>query len=420
MRGTGPREVATLGSGAGVPRRVLANILTLGGCQAFFFMANTITISTSPLVGLQYAPTPALATLPFGLQFLATMATTIPASFLMREIGRRGGFLLGGSFCLASGLLAAWAIRRGDFLLFCLASALYGVFSAFAQYYRFAAADAAELAGTAQPAALRARAVSWVLAGGIVAGVLGPELAKATRELFPPYVFLGSYLAVAGLGAATVVVVSALAIPRPDGDGPRPAGRPLLQILKTPGALTAVLAAISAYVTMNLLMTATPLAMMACGHGFGDTARVLQAHVVGMFGPSFFTGSLIARWGARRVVLAGVGLMLLCVAVAVSGVEVERFALALFALGVGWNFMFIGGTTLLTSCHRPEEKAKVQGFNDFLLFTSVSLSATGAGALHGLLGWQTLNLLALPLLALVAVVALAAERRGPAVAGGAS
>lgn len=412
--------MATVPAGATMPRRFLANVLTLGSCQAFFFMANTITISTSPLVGLQYAPRPSLATLPFGLQFLATMATTIPASFLMREIGRRGGFLIGGAFCLASGLLAALAIHRADFLLFCLASALYGVFSAFAQYYRFAAADAADLVETGQQAALRARAVSWVLAGGIVAGVLGPELARATRELFPPYLFLGSYLAVAVLGAATLLTVAALAIPHARGDGPRAAGRPLVEILRTPGAITAVLAAIFAYVTMNLLMTATPLAMMACGHSFTDTARVLQAHVIGMFAPSFFTGSLIARFGAERVILGGAALMLLCVGVATSGVEVERFAVALFVLGVGWNFMFIGGTTLLTACHRPEEKAKVQGFNDFLLFTSVAASATSAGALHDLLGWQTMNLLALPGLLLLIGVVLVSGRRRAVSAGGLS
>lgn len=394
-----------------LPTQFLVNVLTLGSCQAFFFMANTVTISTSPLVGLQYAPTPALATLPLGLQFLATMATTMPASLLMREIGRRGGFVLGATCCLLAGLLAALAIYRGSFLLFCLASALYGVFSSFAQYYRFAAADAADLVASRERAALRARAVSWVMAGGIVAGVLGPELARLTRELWPPYLFLGSYLAMAVLGAATLVTLVALAIPHNRGDGPGAAARRLSQIFATPGATIALLSAILAYVTMNLLMTATPLAMLACGHSFADTARVLQAHVIGMFLPSFFTGSLIARFGAKRLILAGVVLMVSCVLVAISGLEVERFALALFVLGVGWNFMFIGGTTLLTLCHRPEEKAKVQGFNDFLLFSSVAVSAISAGALHDWLGWQTLNLLALPGLLLLTVMLLTAGRR---------
>lgn len=401
-------------------RRFVANVVTLASCHALFFVANTLTIGTSPLVGLQLAPTPALATLPFGLQFLAVMATTLPASFFMRAHGRRAGFVLGGIACTISGLLAAFAIHNAAFWLFCLSSALYGIFSAFAQYYRFAAADAADLEEREQAAARRARAVSWVLAGGVVAGVLGPELARLTRDLFPPYLFLGSYLVVALLGLATLALLPGLVIPRERSAGLQSSARPLADILRTPGAATAVLAAIAAYVTMNLLMTTTPLAMMVCGYAFADTARVLQAHVVGMFAPSFVTGSLIARFGARQVIAAGALLLVLCLLVAATGIELSRFVLALFVLGVGWNFMFIGATALLTACHRPEEKAKVQGFNDFLLFTSVGLSATAAGLLHDIVGWQTLNLLLLPVPALVMLLVLASFRRQPVEVGGAS
>ncbi len=390
---------------------ILRNVTLLGVCQALFYMANTIAISTSPLVGLQYAPSPTLATLPLGAQFLGTMLTTVPASYLMKWLGRRGGLLIGAAFAVAAGLLSAQAIRAGSFLFFVLGGFLYGMFSAFAQYYRFAAADAADAGVAEGAAARRARAIAWVMAGGLVAAVIGPELAKATRELLPPFLFAGSYLAIAALGVASLVTLSFLRMPRPSLAERRRGGRPLVEILRTPGALTAVLAAVVAYVTMNLLMTATPLAMAGCGHDFSDTARVIQWHVVGMFAPSFVSGHLIARFGAPRVILAGVLAMLLTVAVAETGLEVEHFATALFLLGLGWNFMFVGGTSLLTSCHRPEEKAKVQGFNDLVLFTSVTLSASSSGALENLLGWQTMNLLALPGLLLVATVTLAAMRR---------
>ncbi len=390
---------------------ILRNVTLLGVCQALFYMANTIAISTSPLVGLQYAPSPALATLPLGAQFLGTMLTTLPASYLMKWLGRRGGLLIGAGFAVLAGLLGAEAIRRGSFPLFVLGGFLYGMFGAFAQYYRFAAADAADAGVAEGAAARRARAIGWVMAGGVVAAVVGPELAKITREALPPFIFAGSYLAIAALGAASLVILALLRMPRPNLAERRRGGRPLGEILRTPGAATAILAAVVAYVTMNLLMTATPLAMAGCGHSFADTARVIQWHVVGMFAPSFVSGHLIARFGAQRVILAGVLFMVLTVAIAESGLEVEHFAAALFLLGLGWNFMFVGGTTLLTSCHRPEEKAKVQGMNDLVLFTSVTLSAGSSGALENLLGWQTLNLLTLPGLVLVATVTLAAMRR---------
>ncbi len=398
---------------------MIRNVTLLAISQAFFYMANTIAISTSPLVGIQHAPDPALATLPLGFQFLGTMASTVPASFVMRALGRRNGLRIGSLFGIAAGLVGAHAIWQADFWEFCLAGFSYGLFSSFAQYYRFAAADAADQGGSAQAAGRRARAISWVMAGGLIAALIGPELAKLTRDVVPPYLFAGSYLTIAALCSLSLVTLSFLTIARPSLAERTSRGRPLGEILRQPGVATAILAAIGGYVTMNLLMTATPIAMMACGHAFSDTARVIQWHVVGMFAPSFITGHLIARYGAHRIILTGVALLAGCVAVATSGLEVERFAAALFLLGLGWNLMFIGGTSLLTSCHRPEEKAKVQGFNDFLLFTAVTLSATGSGWLHDLVGWRTMNLLALPLLLIVLSVTVASWRRRPtaAVAG---
>lgn len=384
------------------------NVGVLAFAQALFFMANTIVISTAPFVGLQYAPAPWLATVPLGLQFLGTMSATMPASLLMQRVGRRPGLMLGMALGVLAGLLGTLAIARASFLLFCAAGVLYGAFSAFAQYLRFAAADAADRAGAADPTAARGRAISWVMTGGVVAALLGPELADRTREALPPLLFAGSYLAIAGLALTGLLALAALDLPRaaPAAAGEGQAGRPLGVIARQPAAVTAFLAALVGYVTMNLLMTATPLAMLACGHGFGDSKHVIQWHVLGMFAPSFVTGRLIGRFGVERVILAGVALNLLCVGVALSGVEVERFAIALFLLGVGWNFLFVGGTTLLTTCHAAAEKAKVQGLNDLLVFSSVAASASLAGLAHSTIGWQAMNLMAIPPLLLVAVLVL--------------
>jgi MFS family permease len=386
------------------------NVGVLAVCQALFFMANTVVISTSGLVGLQQAPSPALATLPLGVQFIGTMAATMPASLLMQRIGRRAGLLAGTVFGIAAGLLGWFAIMRASFLLFCLAGVLYGTFSAFCQYFRFAAADAADASRLADPAAGRAKAIAWVMAGGIVAAVLGPELAKATRDLWAPILFAGCYAAVAALAALAALALALLDLPHaraPAGSG---GGRPLHVILRQPAILTAFMAALVGYVTMNLLMTATPIAMLACGHDFAASAFVIQWHVLGMFLPSFATGHLIARLGAERIIATGAVVNLACIAVNLTGLELEQFTTGLFLLGVGWNFMFIGGTTLLTACHLPAEKAKVQGLNDLLMFTTVGASATAAGALHHALGWQLMNLVPVPALLVVLAVLLLARR----------
>ncbi|MCS6876696.1 MAG: MFS transporter [Geminicoccaceae bacterium] len=395
-------------------RTFVKNVSVLTFCQALFFMANTIVISTAPFVGLQYAPVPELATVPLGVQFLGTMSTTVPASLLMQRFGRRPGLALGMALGVLAGLCGAYAILQASFLLFCAAGVLYGAYAAFAQYLRFSAADAADAAGFADRVAARGRAIAWVMAGGVLAAVLGPELADRTRELTAPVLFAGSYLAIAALAGLALLSLLLLELPRSsafaDAD-PAPA-RPLRAIARQPVAIAAFSAALVGYVTMNLLMTATPLAMLACGHGFTETKRVIQWHVLGMFLPSFVTGRLVTRFGVDRVILAGVVLNLSCVAIAVAGVDVANFAIALFLLGVGWNFMFVGGTTLLTTAHTPAEKAKVQGLNDLLVFTSVSASASLAGFVQSTLGWQIMNLLALPGLFLVGGLVLARLRPG--------
>ena len=393
---------------------LVRNVAILASCQAFFFMANTILITTSGLVGLTIAPTPAMATIPLAAQFLGTMLATMPASLLMGRIGRRAGLVTGGLFGIASGLLSTYAILQASFALFIAGGLLYGVFAAFSQYYRFSAADAADVSAAEDKLATRARAISLVMAGGLVAAFLGPELAKATQNLIPPFVFAGCYLAIAVVALFATVTLLFLDIPMRAAEVTDEPARPLLEIIRQPVAITAFTSALVAYVTMNLLMTMTPLAMLACGFAFADSATVIQWHVVGMFAPSFFTGSLIARFGAERLIATGGALMVACIAINVAGIELGNFLASLFLLGLGWNFMFIGGTTLLTRAHRPSEKAKVQGFNDFCLFTAVTVSAAASGALHEWVSWQPMNLVALPLVLAVITLALLRHRQsGP-------
>lgn len=394
------------------------NVTVLAICQALFFMANTIVISTSALVGLQYAPSPALSSLALGLQFFGTMAATLPASFMMQRFGRRRGFQLGSLFGIAAGLLGWHAIMQGSFALFCASGILYGAFGAFGQFLRFAAADAANAASDSPAAAAgrRGKAIGWVMAGGTVAAVLGPELARVTQDLMAPVLFAGCFAAIAVLAGAILLVGSLLDPLKPQLRDVRDISRPVLEIARQPAALAAFLTALVAYVSMNLLMTATPLAMMACGFDFADSAFVIQWHVFGMFAPSLVTGYLVGRFGAGRLVGVGIALMAACIVVDLSGITLARFAAGLFLLGIGWNFMFIGATALLTGCHSEAEKAKVQGLNDFLIFTTVGISASSSGALHHLIGWQALNLLVVPGLLLAAGMLLLRANARPAAA----
>ncbi|MFO1035291.1 MAG: MFS transporter [Geminicoccaceae bacterium] len=389
------------------------NVAILAACQALFFMANTVVISVTALVGLQYAPSPGLATVPLGLQFVGTMLMTLPASFLMQRVGRRPGLLIGAVLAILAGLIGWRAIMDGSFWQFAAASFVYGLYGACAQYYRFTAADAADVDPPKKLGAdaARGRAISWVMAGGTVAAVLGPQLAVATRDLFAPITFAGCFAAVAALGAASLLLLLGLRIPHGHGGGFASAGRPLAEIARDPRAVLAFAGALVAYVTMNLLMTATPLAMQACGYGFSDAAFVIQWHVLGMFLPSFAAGWLTARLGSVRMIGLGVLVMFACVAVDLKGIQIAHFAWGLMLLGVGWNFMFVGGTTLLTCCYAAQEKAKVQGLNDFLIFTFVGISATSSGALHQLVGWTGLNLAVLPGLLLVGALVLVRLQR---------
>jgi MFS family permease len=384
------------------------NVAVLAGCQALLLTNNVMMVAVNGLAGLALAPAAALATLPVTAFVVGAALTTMPASLYMRRAGRRAGFTLGTIAGMSGAAVCALAMYLHSFLLLCVGTLLIGGYHAIGQMYRFAASDAA-------PADFRSTAISLVLAGGIVGGIIGPETAKFTRELIPAHGFLGSYLALIGFAVLALLLVRRVDVPPLTAAEQADAGRPLPVIMRQPTFVVAVLCAMVGYGIMNLLMTATPIAMGICGLPYRDATFVLQWHVIGMFGPSFFTGSLIKRFGVVPVILAGIGLMLGCVAVALAGIAVANFAIALFLLGVGWNFMYIGGTTLLAASCTPSERAKTQGINEFLIFVTMAASSLSSGVMVTGAGWNTMNAGAVPFLVLTLVVVgwfVAARRRG--------
>lgn len=368
---------------------------------------TSMVITVTALAGALVAPLSSLATLPLSLQFVATMATTVPASFIMRRFGRRAGFLIGAVSGGVGGVLNVFALLAHDFVLFCVGSAMIGVLAGFAVYYRFAAADCADEQS-------RSRAISWVMAGGVIAAFAGPNLARATADIMVGTSFAGTFAALAALQVVTLTLLCFVDIPRLTAEERKDKGRPLGLILRQPAAIVAILGAVAGYSAMTLVMTATPLAVMGHNLKFGDAAFIIQWHVFAMFAPSFFTGSIIKRFGAIAVIGLGAVLILACVAINLQGTGKLHFVAALMALGLGWNFMFIGGTALLTSVTAKPEQAKVQGLNDFLVFGFVALASLSSGATYQALGWEMVNLGALPGvgLALLAALWLAWVRRG--------
>lgn len=384
------------------------NVGLLAACQALMMTANVLLITTSALVGQRLAAhqglPESLATLPLAVQFLATMLTTIPASLLMKQAGRRAGFLFGSGAGLAGAALAAYAIAQQSFVLFALATALFGVNNGFGTYYRFAAADSAT-------PDYRATAISYVMAGGVVAALLGTNLANWTRDLLAETPFVGSYLVLIGLYTLSLAAVTFIRIPRLDAVTRRQSGRPLREIIAQKTFIVAVAAAMLGYGVMSLVMTATPLAMHAHAHSFSSTAFVIEWHVLGMFAPSFFTGHLIRRAGVANVMLTGAVLNGLTVAINLAGTSETHFWAALLLLGVGWNFLYVGGTTLLTEAYDEQEKAKVQALNDFLVFTTATSAILTAGVLQHVYGWRVVNLGVLPLIGAMLVAVVWLKRR---------
>ncbi len=362
----------------------------LACCQALLLCTSVTLVSINALAGSALASSPKLATLPVTTQVIGVALAAFPAALWMKRIGWRGGFLTGGAFGVAGSAVATLAVRAGSFGWLCGGTFLLGFNQAFGQYHRFAAAEA--VGPTSRP-----RAISLVLAGGLIGGLLAPALGKRTVDLVQPH-FAASYASLAGFCLLAMSLASFLRISTAQQAQSRQEARPLRAIVVQPLFVVAALSAALGYAVMNLLMTATPLAMKFCGHSFSASADVIAAHVVAMFAPSFITGSLIGRYGAPRVILAGVALMFGCVAIAVSGDRLPHFWGALVLLGVGWNFMYVGGTTLLTEAYRPAEKAKAQGTNEIVVFGMMTISSFSSGVLVNAVGWQLINYLALPLL----------------------
>jgi MFS family permease len=374
------------------------NILLLALSQAMLITGTSLLLASCALVGMTLTSTRALATLPLALLFLAQMATTIPASLYMQRLGRRPGFMTSSVFGMAGAAAATAGVIRADFSIFCLGTLLIGVFNGFGQYYRFAAAETA-------PQEYRSRAISYVLAGGLVAAFAGPNLAKWSRQLLPAE-FAGSYAILTGIYLLAFGVAFCLRMPESGAVTRETGGRPLGKIARQPAYFVAVASAMVGYGVMNFIMIATPLAMHHHAHPFADTAFVIQWHVFGMFVPSFFTGQLIRKFGTANIMLAGVLLLGLCVAINFTGTTVVHFWSALIFLGLGWNFLFVGATTQLTETYRPNEKARAQALNDFIVFGTVAVTSLSSGAVQNILGWQTINMAVIPFLIVVFVANL--------------
>jgi len=364
------------------------NVLILALAQGLVTIGTSTMIAEAALVGHMLADNKALATLPLALQQAGVMLTTFPASMLMRRIGRRAGFSVGAVFGIVGTTVAALGVIQASFWLFCLGAMLNGAYNGFGTFYRFAAVDGAG-------AALRSRAISYVMAGGLIAAAGGPELAKHTQHLLDPYLFAGSFAALSVVALGALALLQFLDIPPPAAERAG-AGRPLGEIARQPTFIVAVLGGMVSYGGMSLVMNATPLAMIACGHRFEDSATVIQFHIIAMFAPAFFTGRLIEHFGVIEIMLAGGALFLVAGTIALAGVDFWHFAVSLTLVGLAWNFMFVGSTTLVTRTYRPEEKARVQAANDFLVFGSVGSAAFGAGVLQNAWGWEIVNYVLLP------------------------
>ena len=375
----------------------MRNIPLLALCQALMMTGSSMIIATTSLVGYALAADKSLSTMPLAAQFIAMMLTTIPAALLLQKIGRKKGFMWATLFGISGSALAAVAIFRGQFWLFGVGTALIGVFNGFGIYYRFAAADAVGYE-------YKSRAVSYIMVGGIVAAFAGPNLAGRTRDLIATAPFAGSYGAMIFLYMASLAVLVFLNLPPepvPDQSGAAGGVRPLRIIASQPMFIVALVCGMLGYGVMVLLMTATPLAMQHCAYPFSDTSFVVQWHVFSMFAPSFVTGHLIRRYGVLNILYAGAVLGMICVAINLTGDSVRHFWTALLFLGVSWNFLFVGATSLLTETYSPGERAKTQALNDFIVFTCVAGASLSAGALQHLYGWRAVNLGVIPLLALI-------------------
>jgi MFS family permease len=370
------------------------NLWLLAILQGLFLTNNVTFIAINGLVGLSLAPYGWMATLPVMAYVVGSAVFTGAVGYVQARFGRRRGFQSGLAVSILACMVCTLAVGTGNFWLLCAGTLLAGYYAANASLYRFASAELAA-------PAFKEKAVSLVMAGGLIGAVVGPRLAAGTRELAAAP-FAGAYIALAGVAALALVLLAFMRFPPVPPRATVRAGRSVGQLLQQPVFLVAAFAGALSYGVMNLLMAATPLAMQQCGLPFGDAAMVLQWHVIGMFAPGFFTGHLIQRFGTLKVMGVGVALNFACVLVALSGVQLHQFTIALFLLGLGWNFLFTGATTLALGTYAPEEKDRAQAVLNFALFATMALSSFSSGVLVTTQGWTWLNLGSLLPLALVA------------------
>jgi MFS family permease len=386
--------------------RARSNVVRLAAAQALSGANSAVIFATGSIVGATLAPDISLATVPLSMFVVGLATGTLPVGAISRSYGRRVAFMIGTGCGVLTGLLAAFAILRGSFVLFCCATFLGGLYGAVSQSYRFAAADGAS-------AAYRPKAVSWVMAGGVFAGVLGPQLVQWTMDIWPPYLFAASFAAQAVVALVAMAVLAGVDAPKP-APSDLHGGRPLSMIARQPRFIAAALCGVISYPMMNLVMTSAPLAMKMCGLSVSDSNFGIQWHIVAMYGPSFFTGSLIARYGAPRIVALGLVLEAVAAGIGLSGITAMHFWATLIVLGVGWNFSFVGASALVLETHRPQERNKVQAFNDFLVFGTMALGSFSSGQLLAHYGWSAVNMVVFPpVLVGLAVLTLAsfAKRR---------
>ncbi|MGJ1386216.1 MFS transporter [Sphingobacterium spiritivorum] len=384
-----------------------SNVYILFVSQALYQTVSILVITLSGIIGMQMAPDKNLATLPVAMTTIGAAIMMIPASLIMKKTGQRKAFMIGTVIGALSGVVSWYGIIHQSFWIFSIGNMLLGIYQGFTQYYRFAAADSV-------PDYAKSKAISWVIGGGIVAAFAGPNLARFTQDLGAvPYAY--SYLSTILLSIAALGVVAFLRLDKNiilQTNKSTSSGRSLKEIIKDKNTVLALFSSSTAFAVMGMSMTATPIAMHDFGHSSSDTAMVIQWHVLGMFLPSFFTGALIQRFGVHRIILTGVLILFTYLIVALSGIHFINFIIGLFIVGLGWNFLFIGGSSALTKVYRPEEKEKTQAFHDFTVFAIISISSFFAGSLFNLWGWIGLNLVLLPLLILTSVLVIRVIKSG--------
>ena len=376
------------------------NAFVLATGQALAGANNTVIVATGSILGSMMAPDKSLATLPISIMVCGIWAGTLPLGYLAKRFGRRTAYASGAAVGTVAGLIGYTAIVQASFWLYLAATFFGGLYAASHMSYRFGAADTASKE-------FKPKAVAWVMAGGLFAAILGPQLVIFTKDLMPPYLFAVSYV---GQGAFAVVagliILLFFRAPSPVEEPSRGRGRPLGEIMRQPRLIVAVVCGVASYALMNLMMTSAPLAMYDCGHSVTDAALGIQWHVFAMYAPSFFTGSLILRFGVARVTAAGLIVLALSAVVGLAGITVAHFWTALILLGIGWNLSFVGATTMVVDCHRPEERNKVQAFNDFLIFGTMAGGSFVSGSMLAHYGWYLVNVVMFPVVAVAGVMLL--------------